>query len=88
MRNIIAFFTATIGISLVASIYADDNVREVQTKLERRGVLFWQIDGAYNGRLSTALTRYQVRKGLPITGQLDVDTARGAWREARGHEGV
>jgi hypothetical protein len=35
-----------------------------------------EIDGAYSSQLSAALTRYQIHNGLPITGQLDVDTSK------------
>jgi len=75
MKNRIALFTITIGLSLAAAVRADDNVREVQTKLSDEGLYFGEVDGAYSSDLSAALTRYQVRKGLPITGQLDVETA-------------
>jgi peptidoglycan hydrolase-like protein with peptidoglycan-binding domain len=75
MKNRISLFTITIGLSLAAAVRADDNVREVQTKLSNEGLYSGEVDGAYSPDLSAALTRYQVRKGLPITGQLDVETA-------------
>ena len=75
MTNWIALFTATIGLSLVTSVSADDNVREVQTKLSDEGLYYGEIDGAYSSDLSAALSRYQIRNGLPITGQLDVETS-------------
>ena len=34
------------------------------------------IDGAYSSDLALALTRYQIRNGLPITGQLDAETSK------------
>jgi peptidoglycan hydrolase-like protein with peptidoglycan-binding domain len=75
MGNRIALFTVTIGLSLVALVRADNNVREVQTKLSDEGLYFGEIDGAYSSDLAAALTRYQIRNGLPITGQLDVETS-------------
>jgi len=51
-------------------------VREVQTKLSDEGFYFGEIDGAYSSDLSAALSRYQIRNGLPITGQLDVETSK------------
>src|SRR5437868_201734 len=75
MRNRITLFTVTLGLSLAASIYGDDNVRSVQTKLSHEGLYSGEIDGAYSSDLSAALTRYQVRNGLPITGQLDAETS-------------
>ena len=48
----------------------------VQTKLHEAGLYFGEIDGAYSSDLSAALSRYQIRNGLPITGQLDVETSK------------
>jgi peptidoglycan hydrolase-like protein with peptidoglycan-binding domain len=53
----------------------DDNVRAVQMKLRDGGFYSGEIDGAYSSELALALTRYQIRNGLPITGRLDVDTS-------------
>ena len=60
----------------VSAGWADDNLREVQTKLREGGFYSGEIDGAYGSELALALTRYQIRNGLPITGQLDVDTSK------------
>jgi hypothetical protein len=76
MKSRVLVFAITIGLSLAASIYADDNVRAVQTKLRDAGFYLGEIDGAYSNQLSAALSRYQIRNGLPITGQLDIDTAK------------
>ena len=56
--------------------WAEDNVREVQMKLREGGFYSGEIDGVYSSELAAALTRYQIRNGLPITGQLDVDTSK------------
>ncbi len=56
--------------------WADDNVRAVQMKLRDGGFYSGEIDGAYSSELAAALTRYQIRNGLPITSQLDVDTSK------------
>jgi hypothetical protein len=76
MRNRIALFAVTIGFALAASVCANDNVRAVQTKLRDGGFYFGEIDGAYSSELAAALSRYQIRNGLPVTGQLDIDTAK------------
>ena len=76
MTNRVLAFAVAVTLSVVASVSADDNVREVQEKLRDGGFYTGEIDGAYSPRLSAALTRYQIRKGLPITGQLDVDTSK------------
>ena len=65
-----------ISLSLAGLVRADDNVREVQTKLSDEGCYFGEIDGAYSSDFSAALSRYQIRNGLPITGQLDAETSK------------
>jgi peptidoglycan hydrolase-like protein with peptidoglycan-binding domain len=55
--------------------WAGDNVREVQEKLREGGFYSGEIDGAYNTELAAAIVRYQMRNGLPITGQLDLETS-------------
>ena len=75
MRNSrIVLFAVSIGLAFAGSVSADDNVREVQEKLRDGGFYAGEIDGAYSSQLAVALTRFQVRKGLPVTGQLDVET--------------
>jgi peptidoglycan hydrolase-like protein with peptidoglycan-binding domain len=89
MGNRIVLFALTIGLALAASVCADengtvdlqdgwqpDNVRAVQMKLRDDGLYFGEIDGAYSSELAAALGRYQIRNGLPITGQLDVETSK------------
>jgi peptidoglycan hydrolase-like protein with peptidoglycan-binding domain len=64
------------GLSLAALARADDNVRDVEEKLRADGFYSGEIDGAYSSELSAALSRYQIRNGLPITGQLDAETSK------------
>jgi peptidoglycan hydrolase-like protein with peptidoglycan-binding domain len=73
-ENRIVLFAASVGLAIAGSVCADDNVRAVQEKLRDGGFYSGEIDGAYSSQLAAALTRFQVRKGLPITGQLDVET--------------
>jgi peptidoglycan hydrolase-like protein with peptidoglycan-binding domain len=69
-------FVVAIGLAVVGFVSADDNVREVQQKLRDGGFYTGEIDGAYSQQLSVALTRYQIRNGLPITGQLDAESSK------------
>src|SRR5436305_7864261 len=71
----IVLFAVSVGLALAGSACADDNVRAVQEKLRDGGFYSGEIDGAYSSELAAALTRYQVRKGVAVTGQLDVDTS-------------
>jgi len=87
--NRIVLLAVAIGLAFAASICADDyrpvdlqegwgpdNVRAVQEKLRDSGLYFGEIDGVYSSELAAALGRYQIRNGLPITGQLDVATSK------------
>lgn len=76
---------AAIGVAFAGSLsadenmsagWADTNVRVVQEKLHEAGLYFGEIDGAYSSELAAALGRYQIRNGLPITGQLDEETSK------------
>src|SRR5438477_11911068 len=71
----ILLFALSLGLAFAGSICADDNVRTVQKKLGDGGFYSGEIDGAYSSELAAALTRYQVRNGLAVPGQLDVDTS-------------
>jgi peptidoglycan hydrolase-like protein with peptidoglycan-binding domain len=71
-----SFLAVAIGLAIVGFVLADENVRAVQEKLREGGFYTGEIDGAYSSQLDAALTRYQIRNGLPITGQLDVDTSK------------
>src|SRR5204862_7958925 len=71
----IVLFAVSVGLALAESVCADDNVRAVQEKLRDGGFYSGEIDGAYSSQLAAALTRYQIRKGLAVTGQLDVETS-------------
>lgn len=70
------FFAVAISLSLAGLVRADDDVRAAQTKLSDEGIYFGEIDGAYSSDFSAALSRYQIRNGLPITGQLDAETSK------------
>jgi peptidoglycan hydrolase-like protein with peptidoglycan-binding domain len=87
--NLIVLLAVIISLAFAASICADDsrsaelqegwgpdNVRAVQEKLHEDGLYFGEIDGTYSSELAASLGRYQIRNGLPITGQLDVDTSK------------
>lgn len=69
-------FAVALALSDIGSIFADDNIRAVQTQLRQGGFYSGEIDGTYSSSLSAALTRYQIRNGLPVTGRLDTETSK------------
>jgi peptidoglycan hydrolase-like protein with peptidoglycan-binding domain len=62
-------------LSVPGFVRADETVRQVQEELRKRNLYFGNIDGQTSPVLVDALKRYQTRKGFPITGKLDQDTA-------------
>lgn len=65
-----------VSFCVLVSASANDNVRAVQAKLKAEGFFFGEVDGAFSSDLSAAMTRYQIRNGLPVTGQLDEETSK------------
>lgn len=72
------FILLLLAISFSASgtLSASENVRNVQSKLKEGGFYFGEVDGALSSDLSAALTRYQIRHGLQITGNLNEETGK------------
>jgi len=58
----------------ICTLRADDTVRAVQTRLKAGGFYSGEINGRYDSETAAALTRYQIRNGLRITGKLDEQT--------------
>ncbi len=75
MKRIFLLFALLVCASLT-SASADDNTLALQTKLQRDGFYFGAADGNYDSNTAAAVTRYQIRHGLPISGQLDGATAK------------
>lgn len=60
----------------IAAAFADDNVRAAQTRLRQDGFYFGDPSGVYDKDTAAAVTRYQIRSGLAITGKLDLETSK------------
>ncbi|MBA2744478.1 MAG: peptidoglycan-binding protein [Chthoniobacterales bacterium] len=71
------FFSVLLfGICGVATLLADENVRAAQNRLKDGGFYFGEANGEYNAETAAAVSRYQIRNGLSITGELDAETAK------------
>lgn len=75
MKRVFLTFLA-LGICGLGTLLADDSVRAVQTRLKEGGFYFGELNGEYNSETAAAVSRYQIRNGLPISGQLDAETAK------------
>lgn len=72
-RFVFCFLFLTFG--AVCSLRADENVRALQNRLKAGGFYFGEINGRYDSDTAAAVTRYQIRNGLQITGKLDAQTS-------------
>ncbi len=72
------FLSALFAIFLcgIPSATADDNIRAAQARLKEGGFYFGEVNGTASSDTSAAITRYQIRNGLQISGQLDAATAK------------
>lgn len=63
-------------LALVGTVaLADEQVRQAQEELRRRNLFFGDIDGKPSPDLTSALRRYQARKGFAVTGTISEETA-------------
>ena len=67
-----------LAVSLFASVSlsADENVRAAQSRLKDAGFYFGAVSGTLDADTSAAISRYQIRNGLQITGDLNAETAK------------
>lgn len=69
-------FLLAISLCGVASAVADENVRAAQSRLKEGGFYFGEMNGVFDSDTAAAVSRYQIRNGLQISGQLDAGTAK------------
>lgn len=73
-RFLIYFLVVSLGVS--CSLRADENISAVQSRLKAGGFYFGEINGRFDSDTAAAVTRYQIRNGLQITGKLDAPTSQ------------
>lgn len=74
MRHVFVWLVA-IGLC-AGTVRADDSVKAAQIRLRDAGYYQGNATGAYDEATAAAVTRYQIRQGLPISGKLDAATAK------------
>jgi peptidoglycan hydrolase-like protein with peptidoglycan-binding domain len=60
----------------LASLCAEESVKAAQSKLKEGGFYFGDATGEYDSATAAAVTRFQIRRGLSISGRLDAATAQ------------
>src|SRR5713226_4537346 len=63
-------------IGWTAPIHADQTIANAQQVLKDQGFYYGEITGEKNADTTAAIRRYQIRNGLPITGELNDETLR------------
>jgi len=58
----------------VAVLRADEQVRAVQEQLKDQGFYYGEVDGDFGTETSAAISRYQIRNGLKVTGNISAET--------------
>jgi hypothetical protein len=59
---------------LVEALWGDEHIRRVQEELRKRHLFYGDISGELTSSLTTAIARYQAKKGFAYTGRLDSET--------------
>jgi peptidoglycan hydrolase-like protein with peptidoglycan-binding domain len=67
---------ALTALALCISARADEDITKIQTRLRAEGFYRGNPTGNYDSETAAAVTRYQIRHGLAITGKLDPATSR------------
>ena len=57
-------------------LYADAQIAAVQETLKSQGFFHGNVTGENNSETAAAITRFQVRRGLEVTGELNEETLR------------
>ena len=58
----------------VTVLRADEQIRAVQEQLKDQGFYYGEVDGNFGSETSAALSRYQIRNGLKVTGNISAET--------------
>lgn len=53
---------------------ADEQIRAVQEQLKDQGFYYGEVDGDFGTETSAAISRYQIRNGLKVTGNVSAET--------------
>jgi peptidoglycan hydrolase-like protein with peptidoglycan-binding domain len=60
----------------VVTLRADQTLADAQQALKDQGFYYGQVTGEKNADTSAAIRRFQIRNGLPITGELNDETVQ------------
>jgi peptidoglycan hydrolase-like protein with peptidoglycan-binding domain len=73
IRRLLSTCAVAIVLAALPAIAGPD-IKTVQSKLKDMGFYYGETDGSWGDETSAAVTRYQIRNGLEISGQLNAET--------------
>jgi peptidoglycan hydrolase-like protein with peptidoglycan-binding domain len=65
-----------ITLCAVSLVRADQTIRSLQQTLKEQGFYYGAVTGDKNAETTAAVRRYQIRNGLPVTGEIKEETLR------------
>jgi len=68
--------TVLLFLAVLSTAWADPAVESAQQKLKDGGFYYGEINGKKDADTTAAIRRYQIRNGLQITGELNMETQR------------
>lgn len=74
--NLKLLVTALFFLAIGPGARADQAIASAQEKLKDQGFYYGEINGKKDGDTTAAIRRYQIRNGLPITGEIDATTQK------------
>src|SRR4029077_4031217 len=73
MRNVFVFL---LSVCMTGSLLGDEQTRAIQERLRQQGFYYGEVDGHGGDETSAAIRRYQIRRGLRVTGEANDETLR------------
>lgn len=74
--NLKLLVPALFFLAISSAARADQAIESAQQKLTEHGFYYGEINGKKDADTTAAIRRYQIRNGLPITGEIDATTQR------------
>lgn len=74
MKRMIVHLVLAVGVAGLAR--ADQTIQSVQQALKEQRFYYGDVTGEKSAETTAAIRRYQIRKGLQVTGEIDAETIR------------
>ena len=74
MKRPLLYLVVTLCVAGLA--HADQTIRSLQQTLKQQGFYYGKVTGEKSAETTAAIRRYQIRKGLKVTGEVNEETQR------------